>query len=114
MKFKDNVPDDEWLRIVGANGWTVLSHDSRFHMDSAALEAIHQFKIRCFYLWGGSLPVWDKVGFLTVMYPKIRKVVTSERAPYIYRAAQTRRLQLVRHWDGRAETKGRKITAAAV
>lgn len=105
MKFKDNTPDDEWLSIVGTKGWAVLSHDARFHRDSSALEAIKQFKIACFYIWGGQVPIWDKVRVLTATYPKIKHVVNSERPPYIYRANQKARLYLVRHWDGRKEPK---------
>src|ERR1700690_389518 len=86
-KFKPETPDDEWLRIVGANGWVVMSHDVRFHLDSEVIEAIKQFKIACFYLWGGQVPVWDKVGLLTTIYPKVNKIVGSEKRPYIYRAA---------------------------
>ncbi len=105
MRFIDTTPDDVWLRQVGANGWIVLSHDARFHLDSAALEAIKQFRIGCFYLWGAQVPVWNKVGFLTAVFPKIKKIVASEKPPYIYRASQTTRLYLVRHWDGRPEPK---------
>jgi hypothetical protein len=104
-KFKAETPDDEWLKVVGANEWTVLSHDARFHLDSAALEAIRQFRIGCFYIWGAQLPVWDKVALLTTVYPKIKNVVSSEKRPFIYRAAANGRLFLVRHWDGRKEPK---------
>lgn len=104
-KFKAETPDDEWLRIVGAQNWIVLSHDARFHLDGAALEAIKQFKIGCFYLWGAQVPVWHKVGLLTSAYNKISKIAASERKPYIYRVAQNGRFFLVRHWDGRKEPK---------
>jgi hypothetical protein len=104
-KFKDEMPDDEWLKIVGARGWTVLSHDARFHLDSAALTAIKQFKVGCFYLWGGQVPVWDKVGLLTTIFPKIKKISSSEKRPYIYRAGANGRIHVVRHWDGRQEPR---------
>jgi hypothetical protein len=62
-KLRDDTPDDEWLSLVGENGWTVISHDCRFHKESPALEAIKQFKIKCFYLWGAQVPVWTRLAY---------------------------------------------------
>lgn len=103
--FADEMPDDEWLTIVGKKGWIVLSHDAKFHREAPALEAIRQHKVACFYLWGAQVPVWNKVGHLTAVYPKIRNVTNREKRPYIYRATENNRLLLVRHWDGRKEPK---------
>jgi hypothetical protein len=62
FKFKDTTPDDEWLAKVGAERWTVFSHDRKFHEDLPAVAAIKQHSIGCFYIWGAEVPLWDKLG----------------------------------------------------
>ena len=101
--FKDETPDDEWLAFAGRRGWIVLSHDAKFHKESPALAAVIQHKVGCFYLWGGQVPVWYKIGHLTAVFPKIKKIVNSEKRPYIYQSNSGGRVLLVRHWDGRKE-----------
>lgn len=51
--FAANMPDDEWLNIVGKQGWTVCG-DAKWQDEKSALKAINQHKIRCFYLHGAS------------------------------------------------------------
>ena len=50
-QFRENMADDEWLSIVGANKWIVCSHDAKWQLEAAALKAIQQHKVGCFYLW---------------------------------------------------------------
>lgn len=104
-QFADEMDDDEWLAIVGRKRWVVLSHDAKFHKLPAELEAVKQHKISCFYLWGAQMPTWYKIAHLSAVFPKISKIVNSERRPYIYRTNQQNRVILVRHWDGRKEPK---------
>ncbi|NMN57286.1 hypothetical protein FHT36_001183 [Xanthobacter sp. SG618] len=114
QKFEQDMPDDQWLAIVGARRWVVLSHDAKFHKESAELCAVVQHKIGCFYLWGAQMPTWHKIAHLTAIYPKISKIANSEKRPYIYRANQQNRLFLVRHWDGRKEPKRHVGASGAV
>lgn len=103
--FKHDMPDDEWLAIIGRKGWIVISHDGKWHREEAPLAAIKQHKIPCFYLWGAQIPIWEKISLLSKVYPKIRKTVASEKKPFIYRFNQHGRQCLIRHWDGRDEPK---------
>jgi len=114
QKFRDEMPDDEWLAIVGRKKWIVLSHDAKFHKESAQLEAIKQHKIGCFYLWGAQVPTWYKIAHLSAIFSKIKKIADSKARPYIYRANQQNRLHLVRHWDGRTEAKKHIRASASV
>jgi hypothetical protein len=106
--FKHNAPDDEWLKIVGARGWIVLSYDARFHLDTPALAAIEQFKIGCFYLWGGQLPIWDKLGVLTRAFPKIRDKVNGRPKPFIFQVGAHGRVRTVKCWDEKRKVKAAK------
>ena len=94
--FKHDTPDDIWLESVGKNKWVVLSHDAKFHKESAALEAIRQHKVGCFYLWGAQLPVWNKFVLFAQSFEKIEKAVRTDRKPFIYRInsrAQLKRIE---------------------
>ena len=91
------MPDDEWLAIVGAKGWTVSSHDAKWRRpeESAAMKAIQQHRIGCFYLWGASMPICFKLKSLAHNYDKIAKVCRDERRPYIHRATAENRLRRI-------------------
>lgn len=74
----------------------VLSHDKRFHGDSMAVEAVKQHKVRCFYLDGGTYPVWEKLVLLVRSYGRIQKVIQTAKPPYIYHVTHKGRVVEVR------------------
>jgi hypothetical protein len=91
------MPDDEWLNVVGPKGWIVCSHDAKWHHpgEDAAMKAIRQHKIGCFYLWGASSIGFFKLKSLAHNYDKVVKVCQEERKPFIYRVTARNRLQRV-------------------
>lgn len=91
-EFRPDMPDDEWLDIVGAKRWIVCSHDAKWQGESAALKAIQQHKIGCFYLWGASLPSFYKFKSLAHNFDKMMAVCKKEKRPYIYRITSRNRL----------------------
>jgi PIN like domain len=94
-KFDDEMPDDEWLSIVGKKNWIVFSHDRKFHEDAPAIEAIKQHKIGCFYLWGASVPTWDKYVCLARSYRRIVERLKTPK-PFIFRVAHNYRVDAVK------------------
>jgi hypothetical protein len=82
--FRDDMPDDEWLEIVGKKNWIVFSHDRKWHNEDAAIAAIKQHKIGCFYLWGASVPTWDKYVCLARAYKRIEQRLKTPK-PFIFR-----------------------------
>lgn len=94
-RFPAAMPDDEWLAIVGSNGWIVCSHDAKWLGETAPLKAIQQHKIACFYLWGASSIGFFKLKSLAHNYDKIMKVCRTEKPPYIYRVTPRNRLRKV-------------------
>ena len=91
-KFADKMPDDEWLDIVGSKGWIVISHDAKWHTEAAAIEAIRQHKVKCFYLYGANSLMFFKVKSLTHKWEKIVSKIKSEKGPFIYRVSKSNRL----------------------
>jgi hypothetical protein len=93
--FADQTPDDIWLNIVGQKGWIVCSHDAKWQSESAALKAIQQHKIGCFYLHGASSIGFFKLKSLAHNYDKIKRVCDNERRPFIYRVTVGNRLKKI-------------------
>lgn len=94
-KFDAKMPDDEWLNIVGAKNWVVCSHDAKWHSENAALKAIQQHKIGCFYLYGANSLGFFKLKSLAHNYDKIMDVCKTRKPPYIYRVTAGNRLKKV-------------------
>ena len=94
--FHDKTQDDDWLSVVGAKGWTVISHDKRFHKDTMASLAINQHNVACFYMDGGSLPPFDKMIVFARSYLRVREIIKTRKPPYIYRISHTGRVTLIK------------------
>ena len=82
--FSQTLEDDHWLASVSQRKWVVISHDKRFHKDSAALEAVRQHGGRVFYLDGGSSPKWEKMRRFSACFKRIERIVREQKPPYIY------------------------------
>lgn len=93
--FADSKPDDEWLNIVGQKVWIVCSHDAKWQSESAALKAIQQHKVGCFYLHGANSISFFKLKSLVHNYDKIKKVCDNEKRPFIYRVTAANRLKRI-------------------
>jgi hypothetical protein len=94
-KFPNNMPDDAWLSLVGANGWIVLSQDRKFHINEAEIEAIRQHNVKCFYLPGADEPTWALARVFTKAFDSIVKVAQSESAPFVYDVGKSGRLKRI-------------------
>lgn len=94
--FNHSTRDDEWLDVVCAKKWIVISHDKRFHNDSLAIAAIRQHGGRVFYFDGGSSVKWDKLRLFAARYRKMRSVIEKDAGPFIYRVTYDDRIRPVR------------------
>ena len=95
-QFPQEMPDDEWLSIVGARGWLAFSHDGKFHNEAAPCAAIKQHGIGCFYLWGANASPWEKLRCFARNYRGIVKLAASSQRPFIYRVNANCRIREVR------------------
>jgi len=94
--FTDTTPDDEWLGVVCSNKWVVISHDKRFHQDGLAVASVKQHGGKVFYLFGGSLPTWDKLRVFAQAYIRMRDIARREKPPFIYRVTASNRVLQVK------------------
>ena len=86
--FAPDAPDDEWLPSVGSRGWTVIGHDSSYHDTPSELQAIKQYRVGCFYLWGAEAPRWDKVITFARAFYRIQHLDATTERPFVYRVTQ--------------------------
>jgi PIN domain-containing protein len=84
-RFRQDLPDDEWLHQVGPKRWIVFSFDAKWQDEAAAIEAIRQHKVGCFYLYGASSLGFHRLAGFVRSYEKVIKIVKTERRPYIYK-----------------------------
>jgi len=48
----DDVPDQEWLRMVGDRGWIALTHNKMIRWERAELDELMHRGVRAFFLVG--------------------------------------------------------------
>jgi hypothetical protein len=88
--FAQNMPDDDWLAIVGPRRWIVLSQDRKFHLYPNQLLAIKQHDIRCFYLPCASDSRWISLCHFVHAYERMVEVARNQKPPFIYEMAGNR------------------------
>ena len=94
-QFPIEAQDDTWIPVVGAQGWTLIGHDSRHHQEEAELQAIKQYEIGCFYLWGAEALRWEKMRCFLRAYERILEAARGTPRPFIYRVTEKGRLTSV-------------------
>jgi hypothetical protein len=96
FKFAQTAPDDVWIAAVAAEGWTIFSHDRKFHTIEAEISAIKQHSAGCFYLPGANSPLWDKVVHFMKASDGIIKRANATGRPFIYELASNGRFKTVK------------------
>lgn len=81
--FRHDTEDDVWLDRIGPKKWVVLSFDAKWQDEAAAVEAIKQHKIGCFYLAGASSIGFFRLTRFALAFRKIRETISKERRPFI-------------------------------
>src|SRR5438094_509593 len=55
VHFAENTPDVQWLEVVGARGWIVLTKDKAIRRDPLERRAVEAAKLRFFTLTSGNM-----------------------------------------------------------
>ena len=86
--------DERWLEAVGQNGWIVITQDYSFHKEekAAEMQAIKDYGIGCFYLWGARATKWQIVRCFFRAYDRIMLAAETTEKPFIYWISETGRL----------------------
>ncbi len=101
QRFPMNMPDDEWLEIVGEKGWIVFSHDRKFHKEATETAAILQHRVGCFYLPAANGSPWHKAHALIRNFNRIRVLAEKTTKPFIFDVKTSGRIVQVKFDDGK-------------
>jgi hypothetical protein len=86
----ERVADPEWIREAALRGWPILMKDKRIRYRRAEIDAVIQYRARCFVITKGDLSSADMASRFLGLRPAILDVVVTS-GPYIY-AVQSDRL----------------------
>lgn len=94
-RFAQEMPDDEWLEIVGKRDWVVFSHDRKFHSEATETAAVIQHKVGCFYLPCSQEPRWEKLRCFMRASDRIVELAKTTPKPFIYSVEKSGRIRKV-------------------
>ncbi len=80
--------DDQWLSVVGANGWFVITKDfgmSNKGKNPMAYEAIRQHGVGCFEFGAANATTWELLLMFCRAHRRIMEIVASVDRPFVYR-----------------------------
>ena len=81
--FAQNTLDPEWLPVVGAKRWVVLTADGRIRYRGLETEALMGAGVRCFVLVGLAAGHSQLAKNFLLALPKIDKLLTEHHGPFI-------------------------------
>ncbi|RLS47542.1 MAG: hypothetical protein DWH87_06935 [Planctomycetota bacterium] len=81
--FADDISDEGWLPVVGANGWVVLTNDKRIRHRRIECQALLAAGIKAFVLTAGHLSSAAAAEIWVRQLPKIERLAISRPAPFI-------------------------------
>ena len=88
--FADDISDEEWLPVVGAKGWVVLTNDKRIRHRRIECQALLAAGIKAFVLTAGHLSSAAAAEIWVRQLPKIERLAISRPAPFIAHVNQAR------------------------
>lgn len=80
--FRDNTPDEDWLREIGRRGWIVLTHDRRIRYKPNEREAVFRHGVGLLVIIGAA-PFPDLARDFVTTRPRIERFLARHRPPFI-------------------------------
>ena len=93
--FPGDAKDEEWMPAVGRRGWTLIGHDGQHHLVAAERSAILDYRIGCFYLWGNSARLWQKMRCFLRGFEGVLEAVQDTDPPFVFKVREAGRLEAV-------------------
>jgi len=95
LHFEMDEGDDVWLPKVGEHDWFVIGQDHNYHNNSPELEAIRQYGIGAFYLWGAEEHRWETMRCFARGYNNIVRRAAIEPRPFVFKVERAGNLNQV-------------------
>lgn len=94
--FARGVRDEEWLPLVGKNGWVLLTTDKQLRYNLLERRALQRNAVREFVFASGNMSGQEMADALELAIPKMRKLCRKLRPPFV--AAITRGGEVHLRW----------------
>lgn len=82
--YRHDMPDDEWMALVGAKNWVVITQDIKFHIIEHEMTALKQHGLRCFYFPDGQVGMWNVLEIFMRAHRKMISIAQETKPPFIY------------------------------
>lgn len=81
--------DEDWLRVVGRRGWTVLTRDKRIEQRPAERAAVIRHEVKLFAITSGEqLDKWRQLEIVMSRWRDIERL-SGQPGPFVYRLTRT-------------------------
>jgi hypothetical protein len=80
--FPRGTPDEDWLPIVGKNGWVLLTTDARIRYRTNEKRAVMENNVRMFYFSSNNLSGQQMASALEVALPRMRRIFAKQNPPF--------------------------------
>jgi hypothetical protein len=80
--FARGTPDEDWLPLVGANGWVLLTTDKRIRYRTNEKHAVVKHNVRMFYFSKNDLSGEQMASALARALPEILKICSRHPPPF--------------------------------
>ena len=81
--FRPDATDKEWLEVVGAKGWVVVTNDRRIRYRAIELRALRSSGVRAFAFTRGNFSGEEMAAIFLKALPKIQKFLRKHKRPFI-------------------------------
>jgi len=80
--FPRGTPDEEWLPLVGENGWVLLTTDGRIRYRANEKQAVQRHLVRMFYFSSNNMSGQQMADALQKALPKMQQVCHRQEPPF--------------------------------
>lgn len=93
--FPPGTPDTDWLAVVGAKGWVVLTKDTRMRYRPNEKQALLGAGVRAFVFTSGSLSGAQMADAIVAALPEMMKLLASHPRVFVARITATSDVAIV-------------------
>ena len=83
-RFPDNLPDEDWLAVAGAEGWIVVTRDKNIRRKPNEIKAYRDNKVTAFVLASGNASAEHTARLVVELYPKMLRKAQAAKPPAMF------------------------------
>lgn len=81
--FSPGISDDQWLPLVGREGWLLITVDKNIRYNELERRALMRFRVRAFVFTSGNLSGDDMAKLLVTAFPKMERICRRHDPPFV-------------------------------